>query len=710
MSEISPSSLDARELLSRPIEQFHVKLYETWGDFRMLWGIVDIYLQRLDPVTRGTQTDIIPIDQHSPLYRETRQKLYLEITRMPGFDISRIQSINISPAGILTINYPDRSESINLINRWNAILLPLPDKSNILTSSEGALYNLDKDASIESLYDGSVLVSYIPGTVLTLAWAHALYDGGKKSIDTTKYIINKITIRDTNGKMRIIPLSGIYSWTKESIRGSTMKLLEKTGYMWDVVSKWWFSPIELSLNASKKEIQAKTYEEYKKSRATTQITEWEYNKLKSEVLGNLEKWSWMNWNERLTTISKSLSKNAGEIFFFPIFFRHFNTYQNSATLIAWIAEFSTFTLWAKYGAKYIRLPWIFRALSPLIAWWIATVGSHMWAEAMDISRKKWEYLSKDWFGSLYGKWKSTIWHFALGWGIQEWVDLINNTAQRIVYLTDIPSDDVDVGIPRIEIPLPWGRYLGTIPEVNMFQSTVSFGTAPWEWIRWAKWRSIDDWNKKVSLYQNVISRKIQELLWKYQTGSSMFASKDKINQAWSKEKLLEIHLRDIILGWGESDAFAWEWWSLIKELIKYISQDQKLVKQRTIDDIIKNRVSQMYVDDLFLEKRKSALKYTETIILPDLATQLSTQKDLFTYLASIPGRMIMGKTLSEWIIYQSLLENKNPITINFPNFSGQTTIGNAFTMYLEEALKFSRESEFLSEIQKWNKNWVQWTL
>lgn len=55
----------------------------------------------------------------------------------------------------------------------------------------------------------------------------------------------------------------------------------------------------------------------------------------------------------------------------------------------------------------------------------------------------------------------------------------------------------------------------------------------------------------------------------------------------------------------------------------------------------------MYVDDLFLEKRKSALKYTETIILPDLATQLSTQKDLFTYLASIPGRMIMGKTLSE---------------------------------------------------------------
>ncbi len=135
----------------------------------MLWGIVDIYLQRLDPVTRGTQTDIIPIDQHSPLYRETRQKLYLEITRMPGFDISRLQSINISPAGILTINYPDRSESINLINRWNAILLPLPDKSNILTSSEGALYNLDKDASIESLYDGSVLVSYIPGTVLTLA-------------------------------------------------------------------------------------------------------------------------------------------------------------------------------------------------------------------------------------------------------------------------------------------------------------------------------------------------------------------------------------------------------------------------------------------------------------------------------------------------------------------------------------------------------------
>ncbi len=212
----------------------------------------------------------------------------------------------------------------------------------------------------------------------------------------------------------------------------------------------------------------------------------------------------------------------------------------------------------------------------------------------------------------------------------------------------------------------------------------------------------------------------------------MFGSKGKIEEAGSKEKLLEMHLRDIVLGWGESSAFAWEWGSMIREIITYIGQDPKLIRKKTIEDIIKNRVNQMYVDDLFLEKRSTLLKYTETTILPDLAKQLSTRKDLFIYLNSIPEKMLSGKSLfpkpklekttvlgtvsnihiqhPEWIIYQQLLDNKNPITINFPNFSWETTVWNAFAMYLEEVLKYSREAEFLTELKKWNKKWVEWSL
>lgn len=132
MLEVSPPSLDARELLSRPIEDFHAKSYEIAGDFRMLWGTIDIYLRRLDPLVKDMMTDaIIPLERHSSLYRDTRQKLYLEISRMSGFDIKTIQSINISPAGILTIQYPDRQASLNLIERWNTLLLPQDEKNNI---------------------------------------------------------------------------------------------------------------------------------------------------------------------------------------------------------------------------------------------------------------------------------------------------------------------------------------------------------------------------------------------------------------------------------------------------------------------------------------------------------------------------------------------------------------------------------------------------
>ena len=82
--------------------------------------------------TKDMMTDaIIPLERHSSLYRDTRQKLYLEISRMSGFDIKTIQSINISPAGILTIQYPDRQASLNLIERWNTLLLPQDEKNNI---------------------------------------------------------------------------------------------------------------------------------------------------------------------------------------------------------------------------------------------------------------------------------------------------------------------------------------------------------------------------------------------------------------------------------------------------------------------------------------------------------------------------------------------------------------------------------------------------
>ena len=112
----------------------------------------------------------------------------------------------------------------------------------------------------------------------------------------------------------------------------------------------------------------------------------------------------------------------------------------------------------------------------------------------------------------------------------------------------------------------------------------------------------------------------------------------------------------------------------------------------------------MYIDPLFVRKRRSTLQHKNKIDLPDLARQLSIQKDLFSYLISLPEKMTQGKPLYEnetWKeAYDTLLANKNPLMITSQNFSGQTTVGNAFAMYLEESLKYSRELEFLTELQK----------
>ncbi len=95
-------------------------------------------------------------------------------------------------------------------------------------------------------------------------------------------------------------------------------------------------------------------------------------------------------------------------------------------------------------------------------------------------------------------------------------------------MNDTASDDLDIGIPRIEIPTPFSQYIGTIPEVNLFQSTVNFGTNPWDWMRSAMGRDVDDWNKKVSLYEGKLQREVESIVRKYLHGESMFGSRGKV--------------------------------------------------------------------------------------------------------------------------------------------------------------------------------------
>jgi hypothetical protein len=50
------------------------------------------------------------------------------------------------------------------------------------------------------------------------------------------------------------------------------------------------------------------------------------------------------------------------------------------------------------------------------------------------------------------------------------------------------------------------------------------GTNPWDWVRGAMGRDIDDWNKQVGSYNVRLKRAIGDILRKYEREDSMFAT------------------------------------------------------------------------------------------------------------------------------------------------------------------------------------------
>lgn len=53
---VTSPSLDARTLLSRSMDDFHAKEYPIEGDFQVLWGIIDTYIDGLETIA-GSVTD-----------------------------------------------------------------------------------------------------------------------------------------------------------------------------------------------------------------------------------------------------------------------------------------------------------------------------------------------------------------------------------------------------------------------------------------------------------------------------------------------------------------------------------------------------------------------------------------------------------------------------------------------------------------------------
>lgn len=195
-----------------------------------------------------------------------------------------------------------------------------------------------------------------------------------------------------------------------------------------------------------------------------------------------------------------IKANPAEGIFFPLSFHHFSRHQNSFTFLQGIGDVTSFYT-AYFGSqvalgrigsasafsravqmgKKIPAAGPIKAIVPLVAGAVAAAATEIGFQTLSAQRAKWNYLSGNKVGSLYTD-GTTYEGQALNMLVPETLDMVNRVGSWLAKKTGIPSDDIDIGIPEISLKTPFG-YLGTIPEITLFESTVNMGTNPWEWVR-----------------------------------------------------------------------------------------------------------------------------------------------------------------------------------------------------------------------------------
>jgi hypothetical protein len=589
----------------------------------------------------------------------------------------------------------------------------------------------------ESYLWWAVVIDYLPGTTVGVMATHSLYWTGKKGVE---FIVKSVRIKNpTTGQMEMITLPEAYSGTREAIRGNISKILEKSGYLFSPESGTFFHRIERTLGETKETIRKMSYEEYVRDRRENKITREQFNGMKSEIITKIDvRPPNLTWKQHLEGITKWIGKNAGELIFFPVFMHKFSKYQNTATAIQGLGEMAAFTAGAKLG-RYIPAPPFLRWAVPLVTGGLSVIGTTAWMEAADGAKKKWQYIFDNWPGSLYTKGKTYTGHLAGNlwlFNIAEYTDLVNKASEKISKLTGIgdPSDRIDIGIPRKELPIPLIKwYLGTIPEMTWFQSNINLGTNPWDWVRGAMGRDIDDWNNQVGSYNIRLKRAIGDILGKYERNESMFATEWQYQSYGGKEGILRSHLLDILNAGSDWWAFDAEKSSLIEAVVTEAKKWKSKESLTIVNSLIDQKTSMMYIDDFFLSKRREWLWYRKEAIsamvwqITDNPVQQKYIKSLFDRMMNEKPLMaewkweqyrspLTGENLKRWIpseenkMYQAILSDKTSVTANFAGNDVKLERGQAFAGFLDIILEYKRESEFLEELKKWNKKWTEWTL
>lgn len=142
-------------------------------------------------------------------------------------------------------------------------------------------------------------------------------------------------------------------------------------------------------------------------------------------------------------------------------------------------------------------------------------------------------------------------------------------------------------------------------------------------------------------------------------------------------------------------------------LVELPNFDKNKIPNSTIDELLRNHINMMKIDDFFIKERKQARTF-ETIYISTLIDNLPISEEEKNYIKLLPNRMQENRQLyendSEKLIYERLIESETIITIE----EQQTTLGKYFAELLNKMLDLKNEKYFLDRVEQGDTDGTKW--
>lgn len=758
------TSSDARFLLGRSRwegyydTEYPVKPWDTTiipeSGLTPVWDFIDVYFAGLkeisDPREKALQKfwrSMVLKPMEATEYMRIRNLVFQHLSRQTTFRIDQITSLNVSKNGILEVTNKDGTKAqFDLVSLWNTMRLPSEKLDAVTRKIRAEEESLRESLNTEAYFGGSIIVTYAPTVALWVGAAWLWYSALQRSAPLIKKV-QKITLKMEDGKSQTITFDKDTSSQTKNNPDNILKVLGWKWIMFDVLKKVGYEPSWRAFIETRGIIHSMNRAEYIKQTGRS-ISEWEFQKIKAQLIGEVDmvyadylkslEWGTGVWfQSRLRSLSSRLLSfgTLQHAFFGSIFFSKFAKYQDAMNLAAGVFETVLFMsadkMWRMVSSPLNKL-WVFGKIGNqvmgMVAWWLAVhYGHEAWEKLLDGKREYWRYASRKWLG-VYTDGASKTGNFVAGWWITSQLDASNEKLRQ----NGLADKTYDIGTWRLEhLPIKWFWFNYRLPEMTWFQHNINISTAPWDWVRDNPGRTTDDWNTQLDTYRTKLWSAIGKAVAHYQNGTWPFSYPDLIKDKSGKDGLLEWYLTEILLSGNMSDAFWGARKDIIDAVMSEIKSGWKKSSEKNLSFFIRQQVSFMYIDNDFINRRKFELDIRRQELDSGFwILSKYTSPEQMTYLKTILQRMLENKEIVDlkWGKWEKttvlgMSSNKFNPSVEVEWFDGllwnnriiewlpwSVKVWSYFALLLDRMLDYKREYEFISELSKWNKQWVKWSL